>query len=204
MFMKISSRFLKAGLLSVSFLLWALALRAQEPAEPAGEKSTLRAIGAPPESASYSVSITQNKSEDLVKVADDIHVAAGEKIEGDVVAVMGNIVIDGIVLGDVTAVMGDIKLGPKAVVEGKLNVLAGQLQRDRGATVLGKITQEDSRSRSAFCVSNFIGAAFCCFAVVRHDHRHPGGATGFAIDDHFRGVVWAGGDSRPGRSSGVA
>ncbi len=147
MFMKISSRFLKAGLLSVSFLLWALALRAQEPAEPAGEKSTLRAIGAPPESASYSVSITQNKSDDLVKVADDIHVAAGEKIEGDVVAVMGNIVIDGIVLGDVTAVMGDIKLGPKAVVEGKLNVLAGQLQRDRGATVLGKITQEDLFSR---------------------------------------------------------
>ena len=147
MFIKTSSRFLKVGLLSVSFLLWALVLRAQEPAVPAGEKSTLRAIGTPPESASYSVSISQNKSEDVFKVADDIHIAAGEKIEGEILAVMGDIVIDGIVLGDVTAVMGNIKLGPKAVVEGKVNVLAGELQRDRGATVLGKITQEDLFSR---------------------------------------------------------
>ena len=141
--MKTSSRFLKLGLLSVSFLLCAWALRAQEPAAPVVEKSTLRAIGTPPASANYSISITQNKSEDRVKIADDIHVAAGEKIEGNLVAVMGDIVIDGIVLGDVTAVMGNIKLGPKAVVEGKVNVLAGELQRDPGAIVLGKITKED-------------------------------------------------------------
>ena len=147
MFMKILSRLLKAILFGVSFLLCSLALRAQEPAVPAGEKSTLRAIGTPPESASYAVSITQNKSEDRVKIADDIHVAAGEKIEGNLVAVMGDIVIDGIVLGDVTAVMGNIKLGPKAVVEGKVNVLAGELQRDPGAIVLGKITKEDFGSK---------------------------------------------------------
>jgi len=147
MFMKTFSLLLKASLFGVSFLLCSWALRAQELAAPAGEHSTLRAIGAPTESASYAVSITQNKSEDRVKIADDIHVAAGEKIEGKLVAVMGDIVIDGIVLGDVTAVLGNIKLGPKAVVEGKVNVLAGELQRDPGAIVLGKITKENFGSK---------------------------------------------------------
>jgi len=147
MFMKIFSRLLKASLFGVSFLLCSLALRAQEPAVPAGEKSTLRAIGTPPESASYAVSITQNKSGDIVKAAEDIRVAAGEKIEGNLVAVMGDVVIDGIVLGDVTAGLGNIILGPKAVVEGKINLLAGELQRDPGAIVLGKITKEDFGSK---------------------------------------------------------
>jgi len=147
MFMKIFSRLLKASLFGVSFLLCSLALQAQEPAVPAGEKSTLRAIGTPPKSASYAVSITQYKSGDIVKAAEDIRVAAGEKIEGNLVAVTGDVVIDGIVLGDVTAGLGNIILGPKAVVEGKINLLDGELQRDPGAIVLGKITKEDFGSK---------------------------------------------------------
>ena len=147
MFMKIASRFLKVSWLIVSFLLCVWALHAQESAAPLSEKSTLRAIGAPPESASYSLSITQDKSNDIVKVAEDIRVAEGKKIEGNLVAVMGDIVIDGIVLGDVTAGLGNIKIGPKAVVEGKVNLFAGELQRDPGAIVLGKITKEDFGSK---------------------------------------------------------
>lgn len=142
MLLKTSACFLKVGLLSVSFLMGATALRAQTSTAPAGEKSTLRVIAVPSETTSYAISITPNQSEDLVKFAGDLHVAAGEKIAGNVVAVLGDVVIDGLVRGDVTAILGDIKLGPTAVVEGKVNVLAGELQRDPGAIVLGKITRD--------------------------------------------------------------
>ena len=98
--------------------------------------------------------------DDYVRVADDIAIASGETVEGDVIGILSNVKIDGAaardttaVLGDVTvngqvhgdvsAVMGDVTLGPGAVVDGDVTAVGGQVHRDPGAKVLGKISTPD-------------------------------------------------------------
>lgn len=140
------------------------------------EKSTLRRIDGPdaaaddtgvkPANAGGDVikirrAIRKGHSpDDYVRVADDIHIESDEKIEGDIVGIMGDVLIDGeamrdaasimgditingTVHGDVSAVMGDVKLGPKAVVDGDVTTLGGEVKRSPGATVGGKISRQD-------------------------------------------------------------
>ena len=94
-----------------------------------------------------------------VQIFNDNHVLKGETVDGNVVAVMGDVVIDGetrhdavAVMGDntvngtvhgrVVAVMGDVVLGPKARVDGDVVSVGGEVQRDPGATVGGNIVEK--------------------------------------------------------------
>jgi hypothetical protein len=71
----------------------------------------------------------------MVKITDDLAVAADEDVHGDVVAVMGDAEVAGLVRGDVVVVLGDLHLAETAEVEGKIVVILGRMDRDPGAKV---------------------------------------------------------------------
>jgi len=74
----------------------------------------------------------------LVRVFTDAEVAAGERIEGDVVAVFGSVDVKGSVSGNVVAVFGSVKIAPGASVEGDVVAVGGVLDQAPGATVGGE------------------------------------------------------------------
>jgi hypothetical protein len=74
----------------------------------------------------------------LVRVFADAEVPAGERVEGDVVAVFGSVLVEGSVSGNVVAVFGSVKLTPGASVEGDVVAVGGLLDQARGASVGGE------------------------------------------------------------------
>ncbi len=77
-------------------------------------------------------------SKDVVRMGQDIEIASGETIEGDVVAIGGRITVGGKVQGDVVSVGGGVHLLPGSVVRGDVVTVGGKLDREPGATVLGQ------------------------------------------------------------------
>jgi hypothetical protein len=78
---------------------------------------------------------------DRVRIGGGITVAKDERVDGDVVAIMGPANIDGEVTGEVTVVMGPLTLGPQAIVRRDVTVIGGPLNRAPGSQVLGKINE---------------------------------------------------------------
>jgi hypothetical protein len=74
----------------------------------------------------------------LVRVFADAEVPAGERIDGDVVAVFGSVLVQGTVSGNVVSVFGSVKLEPESSVEGDVVAIGGGLDQQRGATVGGE------------------------------------------------------------------
>jgi len=74
----------------------------------------------------------------LVRVFADADVPAGERIEGDVVAVFGSVRVEGHVAGNVAAVFGSVSLKPGAVVDGDVVAVGGALDQANGAVVNGE------------------------------------------------------------------
>ncbi len=72
---------------------------------------------------------------DLVKVRDNVLVQPNEVVRGNVVAVMGDALIEGQVEGDVVVVLGDLQLGEDASVAGRVVTVLGRLDRDENAVV---------------------------------------------------------------------
>jgi hypothetical protein len=73
-----------------------------------------------------------------VRVFADAEVPAGQRIEGDVVAVFGSVVVRGQVSGNVVAVAGSVKLEPGASVDGDAVAVGGVLDQAEGARVGGE------------------------------------------------------------------
>ena len=94
-------------------------------------------------------------------VGEDLHIQAGEVVQGDatvtdgditvdgevrgnVVVVQGNAYISGKVVGDVSAMRGDVKLMSGSSVTGNVLVLAGgKVEREPGASIGGEISTVD-------------------------------------------------------------
>ena len=76
---------------------------------------------------------------DVVRIVGNVNIARDERVDGDVVVVMGNAYIDGEVDGEVTVVMGNAYLGNESVVRDDVNVIGGMLNRATGARVEGNI-----------------------------------------------------------------
>jgi len=74
----------------------------------------------------------------LVRVFADAEVAAGERIEGDVVAVFGSVEVAGHVSDNVAAVFGSVSLKPGAIVDGDVVAIGGALDQAVGAIVNGE------------------------------------------------------------------
>ncbi len=85
----------------------------------------------------------RSTSEDIVKFGKDIHVKEGEVVDGDVVAIGGDIRIDGKVTGDVVATAGDIELGPTAEVLGDVVATFGEIEAEAGAQTEGDVVEID-------------------------------------------------------------
>ena len=79
-------------------------------------------------------------NEEVVKFFGDITITETEEITGDVVALVGDIQVGGLVRGDVVAIMGDIVLEEGSVIHGDIVAIAGNIT-DRGAFVKGDIVE---------------------------------------------------------------
>ncbi len=75
---------------------------------------------------------------DIVKVGRDIVVDEYEKVDGDVVAVGGDVTVKGTVTGDVVAVGGDILVTATGVIEGDASSIGGDIEKETGAEIRGK------------------------------------------------------------------
>lgn len=73
----------------------------------------------------------------VVKIIGDIYIPKDGIIEGDVVAVVGDVKLDGKVKGDVVAVVGDVELNN--VVEGDVVAPLGKIHKGPYGKVLGEV-----------------------------------------------------------------
>ncbi|MCK4546214.1 MAG: polymer-forming cytoskeletal protein [Candidatus Eisenbacteria sp.] len=73
-----------------------------------------------------------------VHVGDNVYVDIDEMVNGDVVAVGGNVTIEGKVAGDVVAVFGNVFLENTAVVNGQAVAVFGRIVEEPGARVRGE------------------------------------------------------------------
>lgn len=85
--------------------------------------------------------VTVDSSDDRVRVGASVHVDRDEVVNGDVVAVLGSVSVDGRVTGDVVSVGGSVDLGPEAVIEGEVVVVGGTLDRAPGARIEGGVEE---------------------------------------------------------------
>jgi hypothetical protein len=74
----------------------------------------------------------------IVRLFSDAEVRAGEQVDGDVVAVFGDVRVDGTLSGSAVAVMGSVHLGPGARVGQDAVAVGGQLEPAEGASVAGE------------------------------------------------------------------
>jgi hypothetical protein len=79
-----------------------------------------------------------DRSGDVVRFGSDIHILENQSVRGDVVAMGGDITVDGHVRGDVVAMGGDVSLGPTAHVEGQVVNFGGRLSEAHGSRVDGQ------------------------------------------------------------------
>ena len=85
--------------------------------------------------------VSMDSTDDRVRVGASVRVREDEIVNGDVVAVLGSVYVDGTVTGDVVAVGGSVELGPNAVIEGEVVVVGGTLDRAPGARVEGSVEE---------------------------------------------------------------
>lgn len=78
-----------------------------------------------------------------VRVFQDVEVATGEHVAGDVVAVFGSATVDGQVDGDVVAVFGSVHLGEHASVRGDAVAVGGTLDQTGGSSIGGESVSLD-------------------------------------------------------------
>ena len=76
---------------------------------------------------------------DMVRVLSDAEVPPGERIDGDVVAVLGSVVVHGEVTGSVVAVLGSVTLDSTARVGQDAVAVGGTVDAPKGSSVAGQI-----------------------------------------------------------------
>jgi hypothetical protein len=84
------------------------------------------------------VVVVDNGSSGMVRLFADAEVPAGERIEGDVVAVFGSVLVKGHIAGNAVAVFGSVSLAPNAQVDGDVVAIGGGLDQAPGAVVNGE------------------------------------------------------------------
>ena len=75
---------------------------------------------------------------EMMRIGSDIHVEKDQTVEGDVVAISGDVHVDGHVKGSVQSLGGDIYLGSTARVDGDVAAVKGELHEEPGAYVGGQ------------------------------------------------------------------
>lgn len=114
----------------------------------------------PPEAPEPPASVSTRG--EIIRFGQDIHVGPGETVQGDVVAMGGDVTIEGTVRGSVTAMGGDVQLGPASRVSEDVVCLGGTLHEEPGASVGGqRVTAPRTRgAKFMLPVLGAIGAGF--------------------------------------------
>jgi hypothetical protein len=77
-------------------------------------------------------------SHDVVKTGRDIVVEEYEAVDGDVVALGGDVTVKGTVTGNAIAVGGDVFVKSTGVIEGDAVSIGGEVERETGAVIKGE------------------------------------------------------------------
>lgn len=93
------------------------------------------------------------RSDQLVRFGEDIHIGRHEMVRGDVVAIFGDVKVEGKVTGDVVSILGDIEITAGAIVHGEVVTILGSLDQDENASVRGQTVVVGG-------AHNFVGAPF--------------------------------------------
>jgi hypothetical protein len=110
---------------------------ADKAAPPPESKSSVAKPVAPVAPVSPPAPMTVTDTE-LRGIGEDVTVAEGETLNGDVVCIRGRATIDGHVNGDVTVVAGTLTI--KGSVAGDVNSIATHTTLDQGARIDGQLT----------------------------------------------------------------
>jgi hypothetical protein len=78
------------------------------------------------------------KGSDVVQFGKKIVIGPDELVNGDVVSIGGDIIIEGKVMGDVAAIFGSVDLGAAAIVNGEVVSILGEVDREDGSVVRGE------------------------------------------------------------------
>jgi hypothetical protein len=76
---------------------------------------------------------------DIVRFGDDIIVNEGELVEGDAVAILGSLLVNGVIEGDAVAVGGGITVGPTGRIDGDGVAIGGGVSKDPGGVIGGEM-----------------------------------------------------------------
>lgn len=79
------------------------------------------------------------EKDDLIQINKDITIDSNEVVTGDIIAIMGNIRVDGKVTGDVVAILGDIRVNGE--VTGDVTAVGGRVIRGETSKIYGKTTE---------------------------------------------------------------
>jgi cytoskeletal protein CcmA (bactofilin family) len=106
------------------------------PAEPAAPKSP-------------GSEVSLGKSGNIMRVGSDIRIEREQVVVGDVMAVGGDITVDGHVEGDVVAMGGDVYLNATGRVDGDVVCMGGELHEEDGSIIGGQRVTATRRARHA-------------------------------------------------------
>jgi hypothetical protein len=95
-----------------------------------------------------SVSTVSADSSNIVKIGSDVTIEEGTKVR-NVLAIGGQITVDGVVDNHIVAIGGSIVLTGKAVVGGSVFCIGGIIVKGRGAEVYGNLTEINADDISA-------------------------------------------------------
>ncbi|MFZ5517361.1 MAG: BamA/TamA family outer membrane protein [Candidatus Zhuqueibacterota bacterium] len=84
---------------------------------------------------------SRNKNSDIFRFMGDVTIEKDELIRGDVVAFRGTVTVEGEVDGDVVAIFGNVELDSAAYVDGEVVSVGGKVFREDGAYVSGDMVQ---------------------------------------------------------------
>jgi hypothetical protein len=86
----------------------------------------------------HGITVDADEDAGMVRMFSDAEVPPGERIEGDVVAVFGDVLVEGQVSGNVVAVFGSVRMEPGARIDGDAVAVGGALDQPPGAAVGGE------------------------------------------------------------------
>lgn len=85
--------------------------------------------------------VERRRTGERVRVLGSVTVDRDEAVDGQVVAVLGSVRVDGEVSDQVVAVLGSVDLGPEARVRGDVIAVGGRIRRAPGSEIGGSIRE---------------------------------------------------------------
>lgn len=123
------------------------------------------------------------KSGDIMRVGSDITIEEDQEVQGDVLAIRGDVNVDGHVSGNVVSMGGDVRLSSTARVDGDVVCMGGKLHEEPGATVGGqRVTALDPEGRRRYTPRHI---------TIEPDWDDHGASGRFIFHLILLGLVWA-------------